>query len=399
MIAAVFKVMTLRLWRDKGALLMFFVLPPLVFFVFAAIFSGTTGGKLTLVVAFHDAVKSSDSQRLVSVLSQRDELTAYAPAPDTVGALSDLVSAGKADAGLALLAPLDDIEQAPITIINDPANGIAGSFLNGLVQQKFAEILPVVALRRELKNTQNLLGTFTEAQTSRVAAVEEKLKSAGPTPGPGLITKRELESGRAGMSILTYYAGAIAFMFLMFSASHGAALQTESEESGITERLTIGGANVTILTAGSLMFLVVQGLLQAAIIFAGAEVVYDLGLEENPVAFLLVIFVFALAAAALAMAVTGLCKTRQQALTVSSFVILIWSAVGGSMVPRFLMPQWLQDLGWLTPNTWAVEAYLRAVWRSAPMLDVVSALLPLVVASLICFVGTVILARRRLLMN
>ena len=33
------------------------------------------------------------------------------------------------------------------------------------------------------------------------------------------------------------------------------------------------------------------------------------------------------------------------------------------MVPRFFMPPLLQDLGWLTPNTWALEAYTAIFWR------------------------------------
>jgi ABC-2 type transport system permease protein len=33
------------------------------------------------------------------------------------------------------------------------------------------------------------------------------------------------------------------------------------------------------------------------------------------------------------------------------------------MVPRFFMPKWIQDLGWITPNTWALEGYTRIFWR------------------------------------
>jgi ABC-2 type transport system permease protein len=68
--------------------------------------------------------------------------------------------------------------------------------------------------------------------------------------------------------------------------------------------------------------------------------------------------------------VTG-CQTRAQAQVLPTVVILIMSAIGGSMVPRFFMPHWLQQLGWMTPNTWALEAYSGVFWRSEPALQLV----------------------------
>ena len=47
----------------------------------------------------------------------------------------------------------------------------------------------------------------------------------------------------------------------------------------------------------------------------------------------------------------------------STFVILILAAIGGSMIPRFLMPPWLQQLGWATPHAWVIDAYQGALWR------------------------------------
>jgi ABC-2 type transport system permease protein len=37
------------------------------------------------------------------------------------------------------------------------------------------------------------------------------------------------------------------------------------------------------------------------------------------------------------------------------------------MVPRFFMPETLRALGWLTPTTWALEAYTAVFWRGEPL--------------------------------
>ena len=51
MINAIFKTMWLRLWRDKGALILAFILPGFIFAVFASIFSNAAGGNLDIRVA------------------------------------------------------------------------------------------------------------------------------------------------------------------------------------------------------------------------------------------------------------------------------------------------------------------------------------------------------------
>ena len=74
----------------------------------------------------------------------------------------------------------------------------------------------------------------------------------------------------------------------------------------------------------------------------------------------------------------SLCRTKHQAQVLGNILILVISALGGSMVPRFLMPPFVQDLGWLTPNTWALEAYASIFWRGEGLSEMIVPLLALV---------------------
>ena len=51
-------------------------------------------------------------------------------------------------------------------------------------------------------------------------------------------------------------------------------------------------------------------------------------------------------------------------------LILVLAAIGGSMVPRFLMPAWLQTVGWFTPHAWVIDAYQGILWRDAGLSQV-----------------------------
>ena len=74
--------------------------------------------------------------------------------------------------------------------------------------------------------------------------------------------------------------------------------------------------------------------------------------------------VAAAASAGLAMSFVTLCRSPAQAQMLGQMLILVVSAVGGSMVPRYLMPPSVQALGWATPNTWVLEAYASIFSRA-----------------------------------
>jgi ABC-2 type transport system permease protein len=77
----------------------------------------------------------------------------------------------------------------------------------------------------------------------------------------------------------------------------------------------------------------------------------------------------AAAAATFGMVLGTACRTQAQLNGLSTVLILLMSALGGSMVPRYMMPEGMQRLGLVTFNAWAVVGFQKVFWRDAPVAD------------------------------
>ena len=76
--------------------------------------------------------------------------------------------------------------------------------------------------------------------------------------------------------------------------------------------------------------------------------------------------VTAAAAAAFGLMLATIAKSRAQLNGISTVVILVMSALGGSMVPRFVMPDFMNTTALFTFNGWALDGYLKIFWYERP---------------------------------
>lgn len=338
MLSAIFKIMWLRLWRDKGALVLAFILPGFIFAIFAAIFSNASGGSLDLRVSM---AITSEAPASVTFADALEKDTAFSLSTQSDWSQTDItqrVRLGQDDVGFVITGDVANPTIPPITLVKDPSRDVAATILMGQIRQALA------------KN----MGT-----SSTTAPVLFKEISALPDT---------LADGPSDQSV-TYYIGATAILFLLFSAMQGAAISLDERRTGISDRLLIGPMGALKILSGKFLFLTLIGTVQAAIIVGVAYLFFDVPIANSFGPLTLACLGSAALASSIALLTASLSGSTAQMNTVSTFIVLLFSAIGGSMVPRFMMPDWLQSLGKFTPNNWSIEAFYGILARGQSVMD------------------------------
>lgn len=238
MILAMLKVMALSLIRDRGALAMAFLLPPTIFVIFAAIFSGTSGDELRLKLAYGTEIATETATRFEIAIRNEPSLRVLPEQLTSEAAVRETVAQGEADVGLVLRGDLAASGDAsPLLVIVDPGKLMGGAIVSGQVQRVLSGSLADVGVARMAPSIESLVGGFTPQQSAQLAAAIEQMadEPAAETDSDGLVASETLQGRSGSGATVTYYAGAVAILFLLFSAMQGAATLIEERNSGIVD--------------------------------------------------------------------------------------------------------------------------------------------------------------------
>src|SRR3984957_20311137 len=241
------------------------------------------------------------------------------------------------------------------------------------------------------------------AQLARVsAALPQSLGVDAGLPGTPAVRVERLDVFGAGFGqgrtiSVAYGAAGNAVLFLLFAMAGSGATLLDEEESGILERILVCGVSVRNWLLHKWFFFALVGTAQVTTMFLWGALIYHVELFKGTHfwGFLAMTLATALAAAALGILLAILCRSRTQLAGISTVVILVMSALGGSMFPRFLMSTQLKTAGLFTFNAWALDGYQKVFWYESGLLDLAPQVAVLIGLALTFMAVAVALGRRR----
>lgn len=397
MISAIVRTAIVSLRRDRGALALSFILPVVFFCIFATIFGGRRDSTPKVSVIVVDEDHSRASQRLVKGLQSEGSLTVKTqPAPvkgaeqpeytATTGEAA--VKAGRAPVALIIprgfgdnpisFGPASD-NRPTIQLLEDSSDMIAPQVIAGLLQKVAMTSMPDVMAEQGSRYFDQFAGGLTREQRERIDSglrtLREREESGAPTSastGSGnggiiAITTRAVVGENKNNPMVSFYAAAIGVMFLLFTASGAAGALLDEAESGTLDRVLSSRVTMTTLLLGKLSYNSVLAFSQLVVMFLWGWAVFKLDFWSHIPGFVVMGVCTAFAVAAFGMLLASVCRTRAQLGALSTLVILIMSSIGGSMFPRFLMPESMQRAGLFTINAWAIDGFTKVFWRDEPL--------------------------------
>ena len=390
MIGAIVHAGWMNLRRDRAALMLSFVVPIVFFSIFAGIFGAQRSQTPTTKVAVADEDRTPQSRQLIDALQHERALKmipcsgTHACVPFDAKSAEAFVRAGSAPVALVIpkgfaAAPIrfgGPAEGPAFRVLADSSDPIAPQVVSGLLQKTIFTAMPDTMMTAGVDAIDRYGGSLTPQQKQSLQQNIDSFRALRQRDGgrqaasSGSLVRIEVSDilgEKKRNPVVALYAAGIGVMFLLFSASNAGGALLEENESGTLDRILTTRVSFTTLLFGKLLYVWALGLCQLIVMFVWGALVFHLELAKHLGGFLIMAVATSLATSAFGLLIASVAKTRQQLGAISTLTVLTISALGGSMFPRFLMPESMQKFGLVLFNAWALDGLTNVFWRDAPL--------------------------------
>ncbi len=341
---------------DRQAIGGTFLLPIALISLFAFVFGGFGGGSdqidpINLLVTDQD--QSVLSRQLISALDSSGSLILeYSTKEEAIPSIEK----GNHSAALIIYSGYADSiasrKRLPIELLFDRAKQVEIAISRQVISS---------SLRNAVQKERERQDGIQELERKIESSIEESIRFK--------LTSVVGEQKDANLGVIQAAAGTAILMLLFSVADLGTSVLRE-KESGTLHRLLATPLTMNTILLGKMLTSFLVGVVQLAVMFVFTWLVFGLDIMTNLPAVIIMILAVAFAISGFGIFLASIAKTRQQAQSMGTVIILIMSAVGGSIMPLFVLPAIMKKVAVFSVNYWGVQGFYDIFWRDLALIEI-----------------------------
>ncbi|MCD4846299.1 MAG: ABC transporter permease [Methanosarcinales archaeon] len=340
--------------RDHNALILMFILPMLLISVAGLALGGTFEDNIRIDVLVVDLDNRDLSKEFVQFLEDIDILDVDMESNEF--AARDRVK-NKEYGRLVIVPPgfTESImtgQDTELLIISDPSEDSQNTVLEKIIEG-YANRMSTYVVTIKTVTTYGV-PTYDQEKVFDIIKVVDRFIASPPV---AVVTQSSTTDTKDFSPFIQYVPGFAVMFLLLTCVEAGSVSLLKEQESGTLRRLVTAPISRSEIIGGKIASIFIRGFIQLSVLLLFGQVVFDLNLGSSIAAIIILISAVTLAGTGFGMLVAVLVKTKDQASSLSSMLVLTMSAMGGSWWPLFIEPQFMQDIAHFTITAWAMDGF------------------------------------------
>lgn len=332
---AFFLVNLRRLFRDRLALFFTFLFPLIFLFVFGALNRNNSVSFKVAIINESDASVAKDfvdSARQNKILSINEEVNNFDKA-------DELMSRGELDATIELSKDFGNVD-------NKMPSG--------------------QAIVHYTQNNEQAAQTITSILSAQFQAMNNEI-----TKAPVLFSAVQKQVNENSLSAFDYtFTGLLGFAILGAGIFGPMNYFPELKKMGILRRLHTTPLRVWQYFLASMLGNAVSGLMSIALMIIVAVVVFDLRIVGSIISLIPFLILSITMILGIGLALGGWAKNERQVAPLGNIIVFPMMFLSGTFFPRFLMPEWLQNITAYIPLTPVIDGTRMIMAEGKTLLDI-----------------------------